>query len=212
MKTFLAVLFLAIGSVFGTDLNLNKDLWFLNADGLYNSESKSAECAQTLGFTFTAYHGYYGIWNSYLVTKLDSVAFAQSQSVTMHVRISTLSGNPVFRWDSEPENTCWQTPAQIRPYFTSGPIYGEDLTRWWARTASVVVTSPCDATISVSFDPANWSSVYGGLASQHLAEFNYSLGHVQLIGATMGGGCFFSHGITTEGGDAMLELMNYGVE
>jgi hypothetical protein len=196
-------------------LSLDKKLWTLDAGGLYNTTQSDGSIA--LAFTFAVWYPNYGWFgDGYLTQRLrPSGVFLQSQTLTIHVRVTTLTGAPYFRFDSEPGNDCAHgccLAASFRPYFTSGPIYGKDLTRWWSNPDTITLVSPSDIILTVAFDPAKWSSVYGGFGSQHPTEFAASLSRVQFIGATMGGGCFFGHGVSTDGGTAMLELIDYEIQ
>jgi hypothetical protein len=119
-----------------------------------------------------------------------------------------MSGAPVFRWDTEPSNTCWSVPATIRPFILrwgKGKKYIGFANRWWSNpTAFVLGGSGWSADIPL--DPALWSGVDGQWAVNDLANWQADLNGAQAIGVTFGGGCFFGHGVGVENGSAKVVI------
>jgi hypothetical protein len=124
--------------------------------------------------------------------------------VNISFQITTI-GSPVINWQSEPNNTCTGVPAAAHLM-----IGGYDLTqtqnylgyvewdRWWAP----LTTTPLVAgTYSYAIPLANgyWSDVYGNSVSSASAlngqGFAFVLASPQRVGLTLGGGCFYGHGV-----------------
>lgn len=146
-----------------------------------------------------------GYWLNYLSTDYRKPI---SGSLSTAFSITT-TGAPTFRYDSEVGNSC-VSPATVRFYFESGP---NDLQRWWSNPVSFVLAA---GTISMSapLTDDQWSSVNGEFGNQDAntqAAFAASLHDVTSLELAFGGGCFFAHGVSVEGGTAQFELLSYSV-
>ena len=198
-----------------SSLNLSSNVWTLaQGIGYYGTTHNTIQPDGTnsLAFTFQTYES--GIHDGYLTTQFkrnQSLSLSTTQTLKIRVRLTVLSGNPIFRYDTEANNTC-VFPAHFRPYFASGKIYGPDYTRWWSNPIAVELSATTgEQTIYVPLTPDNWSGLYGERASDYPAQFAKSLCSINFIGATMGGGCFFGHGVSTQYGTAMFEVLEYSI-
>ncbi len=126
--------------------------------------------------------------------------------------IGTPKFNYVFPWD--PGNTC-VSPARARLWFAHADwtVSNPDTWRWWSNPAAVELAAG-QFTITVPFDPAQWTSVYGkrgNLDALTLADFYGSLNQPEALGIVFGGGCFFGHGVSVINGTATFTLLDYAI-
>jgi hypothetical protein len=152
-------------------------------------------------------------WINYVVA-IQQEAVSISGTLTMTVEV-TVVGDPIFDWESETANTCYGTPATVRP-FLMGTQNTNTTGRWWAVPANDYVLAPGSMVITVPLTPANWSDVIGqngALNSQTMAGFANSLSDVSMIGMTFGGGCYYGHGVSVNGAGATAEfhVLNYKI-
>ena len=135
-----------------------------------------------------------------------------SGTVSYAVRV-TVQGMPVFRYDTEPWNTCI-SPATARPYFGT-PFKGNAskiafTNRWWSNPVAFVLQEG-EASATIPLDPALWSDVHGQSGTQNPAQFDADRSNVGQIGVTFGGGCFFGHGVYVQDGRAWFTLVDVSV-
>lgn len=154
-------------------------------------------------------------WRGYLVTVPSVKKLVTGQVLNMVLQVVT-TGTPTFGYHSADDNTC-VSPAAIRPYFQSGAFLSTTSSggnRWWANPTSIVLA---DGTVSISIplQPQYWSNTYGQQGSSSAAatkDFTTTIGVVGWIGATMGGGCFFGHGVNVNNGTARVVVKSYSVQ
>jgi hypothetical protein len=81
--------------------------------------------------------------------------------------------------------------------------------RWWAF-GTVTTLAPGVFTVSATFDPIEWSNVYGinGADDSNFQDALDNLGHV---GMTFGGGCCFGHGVFMKTGTAKMTLLSFTI-
>ena len=149
-------------------------------------------------------------WPSYLgYIMANDCGFYPAGFMTATFTVVT-TGTPVFRYDSEPGNTC-VTPATIRMYFEK--LGTNQYDRWWSNPQShTFVPGTNTITFTVPLDATNWSSLYGNrpnFDSASAAGFILAQQQTSNIGFTMGGGCFFGHGVAVQGGTAEVRLTNF---
>jgi hypothetical protein len=101
--------------------------------------------------------------------------------------------------------------ASIRLMFMGGYLPdGITPNEWWSNPGSVSVTSMNNGqavTLSVAFDPSQWSNYNGQVGSTDAAEFQEALSGVTRLGLSFGSGYFFSDGFGFDtGGTAYLQL------
>lgn len=140
---------------------------------------------------------------------------AASKSISMTFEI-TSTGSPVFNYQTESYNTC-VTPATARLYFErKGDNGTADYYRWWANPTSYTLAATNGVvTMTVSLTPDQWSSVYGDFgnsSSAALAGFQAALANLEDVGFTLGGGCFFGHGVNVSGGTAQFIVDSFTVQ
>jgi hypothetical protein len=148
-------------------------------------------------------------WN---LVAIQPKAVSISGTLTMTVEV-TVVGDPTFNWRSEAFNTCYGTPATVRP-FIMGTHNTNTTGRWWAVNPNEYVLAAASTVITVPLTPAYWSDVVGqngALNSQTIAGFNDSLKNLSMIGMTFGGGCFFGHGVSVSGGTAEFQVVDYQI-
>ncbi len=135
-------------------------------------------------------------------------------SITVTAQITKVHGNPIFRYDTEPDNTCI-FPAHVRPYIARRNYDGyANYDRWWSNPIAIELVPNMMSTITTPLDPAQWSSVYGHTGDSSLeamAGFQAALNDPGDVGLSMGGGCFYGHGVYVSGGSAQFVLLNYQV-
>lgn len=166
----------------------------------------------------------YGVeWNNYLdiwywnhnpATYLN---ISLSHYLTVTFNIKTV-GQPTWRYDSAPNNTC-VSPAKVRPFFavSENDVHYNDTGRWWSNpTAFQLDTLPVNANQTITFTipltPDSWSDVngeFGNFNVNTIAQFAATKARVAELGFTFGGGCFFGHGVSVQGGTARFELIDY---
>lgn len=130
------------------------------------------------------------------------------------------TGAPVFLYDSEAYNTCIY-PANIRPHFyTQRQIKTRDgraIYGWWANPQltpsgfDIATNANSTVTVNIPLAPDQWSNNIGQIGTQDAATqkaFLDGLDMIDTIGLSIGGGCFFGHGVNVSGGTARLEILN----
>ncbi len=103
--------------------------------------------------------------------------------------------------------------AGLRIVFMGGYLADGTPNEWWSNPAAVSVTSMDNGqhvTLTVSFDPSQWSNYYGhvGNASpEYTTEFEDALSGVTRLGLSFGSGYFFSDGFGfNTGGTASIQI------
>lgn len=122
----------------------------------------------------------------------------------------TVTGNPVFFYQTDLDNTC-VFPASVRLFFWQwgGSATGED--RWWSNPVSYQL-APGAGTLSVPLTPDQWSDVAGQIGTEDPQGFAGALNNINFVGLTFGGGCFFGHGVSVSGGTAEFYLTGYSLQ
>jgi hypothetical protein len=164
------------------------------------------------GGSFDFYQNSTGNWDAYF---LHSVSAPISGTLTLNVSVSE-TGSPTFIWYPEISNTCLTPPASAHPFFTSAAsgADGNEYHRWWAKSVSYVLGASGTALV-IPLTPGNWSDVYGHSgdeSAQTLAGFTDALNTARWIGLTLGGGCFFGHGVNVSGGTATFTVSSYTIQ
>ena len=122
----------------------------------------------------------------------------------------TVNGDAVsFKTQHGGGDCVGDTPAAVRFYFTSprasGPSPSDGLPPagfytqfWWsdAQHMDLVNGSLQTQTLTESMSPADWSDWDGTPAAAIPATFAEAASHVQSIGLSFGGDCFFETGVT----------------
>lgn len=155
-------------------------------------------------------------WRGYWITEPSLPALTTAAVLTLRVQVRT-SGQPRFGYRVDGDSGCGR-PAAIRPYLQVGR-WAEavaDNQRWWAKEPYRYVLSAGEATITVPLTPSAWVQTWGKAGSSTSAltmAFVQTLGRIGAIGAAMGGGCSYGHGvnIAPNGATARLVLISYGV-
>ncbi len=113
-----------------------------------------------------------------------------------------------FDYKTETFNTC-NFPAHIRTYVQRGPFEQTgDNDRWWSNPIAVEVKNGQVEMTSI-VHPSQWSNVNGKRGDHDavtLAGFHKSFREVYEFGYTIGGGCFFGHGVRVKNGTATIQL------
>ncbi len=143
-------------------------------------------------------------------------ALANASSLTVTYTMQT-TGTPIFQYDPDPSNTC-TNPAHVRFWISDNGWWINDANmqykRWWSNPTSLELNGPGQFSMTVSLDPAQWSSVYGAFGNQDsttLSYFNDTLQNTYNIGLSFGGGCYFGHGVYVTGGTATFILQEYRI-
>lgn len=138
-----------------------------------------------------------------------------SGRATTHFRIRGEiqgSGTPFFEWRTNPNNTC-DSPSHARFYahqrgadFTADNPYG----RWWPTQGIKLQLGGFELQVPIT--PALWSSVFGAKGDTNTAGFQGAMNDLQMVGLTIGGGCFYGHGVYVTGGTATFIVREFEVK
>jgi hypothetical protein len=119
------------------------------------------------------------------------------------------------RYDLEPTNTCVSPPtARLLIWTRATQIDAGAHNRWWSNPLAFGLDDGNTAILTVPLAPDQWSSVYGEFGNGSdvaLADWNTTLAKPYRVGFTMGGGCFFGHGVAADP-DASIALKGYTVQ
>jgi hypothetical protein len=114
---------------------------------------------------------------------------------------------------TEPFNTC-ATPATVRPYIWSNRNGHGEFDSWWSNPAAIPLAAGT-TMLRVALTPDRWSSANGKFGNSDAAAraaFDRALVNVSSLGFSLGGGCFFGHGVNVPAGTARFALVGYGVQ
>lgn len=178
----------------------------------WNVNYYSGNCTTTL----TANSGSAGWWFPF--RNCDGVHYVETRwsgdltgktSITFTVQTVPTSGSPVYRWDTNPDNTC-NSPAHARLV-----IENNKLSDWgfWSNPQAYNLNDQTVQTITVPLQPHYWSSTFGKMGDDPSMgdAFANMLKTHDHIGLSFGGGCFFGHGVFVTGGTANFILSNFQV-
>jgi len=115
----------------------------------------------------------------------------------------------VFNFKLEKDNTCDKPSASVRALLqrANDDLYGAD-NRFWSNPISVVLANG-EYTMTMRLSPDQWTNVEGERSG---AGFAKTLKRVDNIGLTFGGGCFFGHGVSVNGGTARFLLTRFDLK
>lgn len=134
----------------------------------------------------------------------------------------TTSPDALMSYWSEPSNTCLAPPA-LRIYITGQKLdsFLDSTQRWYSvpswplgptptYVGQSVAPSPTSGTVtfSVPLDPGNghWLTPDSGDDTANKAAFTSTLGAVTGLAVTLGGGCYYAHGLQLSQGSGVLSL------
>lgn len=129
---------------------------------------------------------------------------AALSSLMIAGRIET-TGAPVFDWHTAPDMPDCGLPAAARPYFLAYDDWYGEFHRWWSASQAITLQSGA-FSLTVPLDPSTWSSVYGQFGTAAPSQWNDARQHVTAIGVSLGGGCFYGHGVFVTGGTARFAV------
>lgn len=123
-----------------------------------------------------------------------------ASSITLTLKITSNVESPAISVFPETQSPGCGSPPAARVMFgydfNTAP-YG----RWWANPDAIVV-QPGTYSVTVPLTPDRWSSVFGEFANNSpaaLAGFTGAKNNsLVVVGLTLGGGCFFGHGLTID--------------
>jgi hypothetical protein len=100
--------------------------------------------------------------------------------------------------------------AAIRLMFMGGLLADGTPNEWWSDSGVAFVTSMDNGqyvTLTMSFDPSQWSNYNGHVGSSDTTEFEDALSDVTRLGLSFGSGYFFSDGFGfNTGASASIQL------
>ncbi len=155
---------------------------------------------------------YYGLITFYLkplqytallVTK-DPTLTGDLTSATLTDQVNVTHNGKTAKYGDfvyQGEPSCSGGPAaSARFFFTSGGLF-QYTHYWWSNPVSwTLAQQASSATITQAVnDPAHWSDWNGMPGTAHLAKFDNAIKHVNVVGLSFGGGCFFENGVTVSG-------------
>lgn len=152
--------------------------------------------------------GYVQTW-FYSPTAIAKIA--SSSGITMTFTVQTTSGNPVFDFHTATDNTG-TFPVHVRFILEQFQTFiGTGYDRWWSNPIAAEISATTETvTLSASFDPSQWSSVYGEFANSSpnaLAGFQTCMANIGMLGFTFGGGSFFGHGCFVDQGTGNADFV-----
>ena len=156
-----------------------------------------------------------------------SVPMQIGGTLTMAIQFSATPGTTI-NWINDTDNTC-PSPAAVHlmiagqnnevPY---EPFADDNVGRWWFDSQVLVISDlsgnaiPGAITFRALIDPSQWSGVFGesGLRADGSIDPNFlaSLAGVNNVAITLGGGCFFGHGIVISVGSASITILSASYE
>jgi hypothetical protein len=179
--------------------------------------SPSSMPATTTGNT-TSFQFQAGTYTALLTTR-DSTLTGNLSNKTLTDVVSVNGSSQSFQYRDSA--TCGAPPATVRFYFTapsaSGSSYpppgppingtppaGFYTQFWWSNPVHVALVFGSQQPMPMSAvmaDPNEWSDWDGQKANSSPAvteAFFQAIQHVQAVGLSFGGGCFFENGVTTD--------------
>jgi hypothetical protein len=152
----------------------------------------------TTSYLLTSWSGYTGSLLGDLTGKTISATYAIDGSA------------PVFAYNTT-NNPCG-TPASVRLFFQGATNGGFDPAHyWWSNPVSNVLVTGSSPQLSQSLSsPGSWSDYNGQSGTSTDAPgFTAAVHHVDSIGVSYGGGCFFANGVGLSSGSAAFHLNTY---
>ena len=147
------------------------------------------------------------------------------KTVTATASITAVKDTTFTGYDTCPNGL----PPTVRFYFetklplgaqTTQPGLGDDQL-WWSNPVSISLADLFAAgrhgsTLSVSFDPANWSNLVGTpgdqLVGTYSADFSTAASNVSKVGFSFGSGCSFAFGDGSSPAGAFFNLLNFSTQ
>lgn len=136
-------------------------------------------------------------------------SIANYASLTLNVKVTT-TGSPVWFYMTDANNTC-SNPAAVRAFLWQWDDAATGGDRWWSSPVSWQL-QPGTASITTPLSPSQWSNVNGASGTEDPSGWNDALNHIEYLGMTFGGGCFFGHGVNISGGTAQFTLLGYTLQ
>jgi hypothetical protein len=119
--------------------------------------------------------------------------------------------NPAFWYSTANGNTCG-TPPTVR-LFLQGDTTGkfDPAHYWWSNPVSAQLALGGGTLSETLADPSRWSDFYGQFGGDPAAAAGFAdaVSHVDSIGVSFGGGCFFANGVGVSSGSATFNLTGY---
>ena len=131
---------------------------------------------------------------------------AEYSTLSMTMAVKALSGSPQFFYQTDTNNTCAYT-AHVRLFMWQWLDASTGGDRWWSNPIAYEL-APGTTTLTVQLSPTEWSNVNGQFGTADPRGFSDALNHLHYVGMTFGGGCFYGHGVSVNGGTAEFVLSN----
>ena len=141
----------------------------------------------------------------YLLTGVPGAIQGKALVATIAVE---LSPGATLRYDTEAANTCIGQPTARLLVQRKGDDLTKPNHRWWSNPEFVAL-APGTYSIRVPLTSDHWSNVNGVRSA---TDYAAALNDAWRVGMTLGGGCFFGHGIYVMGGTARLIVTAFKVE
>ena len=210
----LALLALAALSSMAQPVSLSPRSWSLIQDGSPAMVPYTDGAALALNFP-----QYDGITKHSINYYTSATRFSKTTSAVMTMDIQVIADvSTLFTAVFDSTNICTPENPAVRLFFAKKNwIRGGDYARWWANPinpaymGSYVLANGL-VTLSVPFDPAQWTSVMGVRGSDNVAEFTKAIANINEVGVTFGGGCFFGHGVAVTNGTATFKVTRFEVQ
>lgn len=132
----------------------------------------------------------------------------EGRTFSMNYTIAASDGAVVFRYDTNPNNTCGPGfPGTVRFYLVSASdsVNG----RWFVKNEKATELAPGTFDVSMVLSTDNFTGVYPGTYG---ATWSSTLANVGGVGVVFGGGCFAGHGVNVSGGTARFTLNSFSVQ
>jgi hypothetical protein len=150
-----------------------------------------------------------GVYTALLVTSDPSLTGDLSHKTGLTANLAVTNQDGTFQ--EQNGGGCSPDYQFVRFYFATPGNASTHI--WWSYWGNQVNLNPqtnTAATLTVSFDPANWSDLNGMQGSAEPTGFANALKKVSTIGLSFGGGCFFENGLTLAGGTSNTATFTNG--
>jgi hypothetical protein len=149
---------------------------------------------------------------NYLTRPINGIA-TPGKGISLTFTVAAPVG-AVFDWRTNPNNTCNPgTPGTVRLFIDRAGDNGTaQQYRYWS-TPGFSSLAPGQYTITATWDPTQWTDVYGAKGSANPVLFAQAIQYMAQVGMTFGGGCFYGHGVFNSGaGPATFTINSFTVQ
>ena len=215
MQALIIALIAAIAALSapGQAVSLSPRSWGLIQDGSPAMVPYTDGAALALNFP-----QYDGITKHSVNYYTSKTSFSKTTSAVMTMDIQVVAdASAAFTAVFDSTNNCTPENPTVRLFFAKKNwLKSNQYARWWANPINPAIVGSYllqngMVTMSVPFDPANWTDVMGGRGTDNVIEFTKAIAAINEVGVTFGGGCFFGHGVGVSGGTAVFKITRFEI-